>query len=304
MAYRLKPAKRFTGEFQRIAGRELDKAIAALELRPEGTSRAIHVARRCLKRTRALYRLAAPEARKFYKSENARLRDASRTVADLRDATALIDTATILAERLSNEEGAGEDRAAAERAVEALRVRKGWVVTAEGDLDATIDAMIAELRDAKAAVRTRRFANGVRPTAYMLAASWRKAVERAQLALAASREQPTPEHFHSLRKRTQDYRFYHLLLQAAWPGVILARERQVKALIDRLGFIHDLAVLGETLAREPELLPPQDIAILRHAIGLEMRVQERHALREGDALFGDVAGREAERIAILWLAAA
>ncbi|MCD7111237.1 CHAD domain-containing protein [Rhizobium sp. DKSPLA3] len=304
MAYRLKPAKRFTGEFQRIAGRELDKAIAALELRPEGTSRAIHVARRCLKRTRALYRLAAPEARKFYKSENARLRDASRTVADLRDATALIDTATILAERLSKEAGAGEDRAAAERAVEALRVRKGWVVTAEGDLDATIDAMIAELRDAKAAVRMRRFANGVRPTAYMLAASWRKAVERAQRALAASREQPTPEHFHTLRKRTQDYRFYHLLLQAAWPGVILARERQVKALIDRLGFIHDLAVLADTLAREPELLPPQDIAILRHAIGLEMRAQERHALGEGDALFGDIAGREAERIAILWLAAA
>lgn len=299
MAYRLKPAKRFTDEFQRIAGRELDKAISALELRPEGTSEAIHVARRCLKRTRALYRLAAPEARKFYKSENARLRDASRTVADLRDATALIDTATILSERLSDEE-----RAAAERAVEALRVRKGWVVTAETYLDATIDAMIAELRDAKAAVGKRSFANGVRPTAYMLAAAWRKAVERAQLALAASHQQPTSEHFHTLRKRTQDYRFYHLLLQAAWPGVILARERQVKALIDRLGFIHDLAVLGETLAREPELLPPQDIAILRHAIGLEMRAEERHALADGDALFGDVAGKEAERIAILWLAAA
>ncbi|TCQ07845.1 CHAD domain-containing protein [Rhizobium sp. PP-F2F-G36] len=299
MAYRLKPAKRFTDEFQRIAGRELDKAISALELRPEGTSEAIHVARRCLKRTRALYRLAAPEARKFYKSENARLRDASRTVADLRDATALIDTATILSERLSDEE-----RAAAERAVEALRVRKGWVVTAESDLDATIDAMIAELRDAKAAVGKRSFANGVRPTAYMLAAAWRKAVERAQLALAASHQQPTPEHFHTLRKRTQDYRFYHLLLQAAWPGVILARERLVKALIDRLGFIHDLAVLGDTLAREPELLPPQDIAILRHAIGLEMRAEERHALADGDALFGDVAGKEAERIAILWLAAA
>lgn len=299
MAYRLKPAKRFTDEFQRIAGRELDKAISALELRPEGSSRAIHVARRCLKRTRALYRLAASEARKFYKSENARLRDAARTVADLRDATALIDTAAILVERLS-----GDERAAAERAVEALRVRKGWVVTAEGDLDETIDAMIAELRDAKAAVGKRRFANGVRPTAYMLAAAWRKAMERAQVALAACHEQPTPENFHTLRKRTQDYRFYHLLLQSAWPGVILARERQVKALIDRLGFIHDLAVLGDTLAREPELLPPHDIAILRHAIGLEMRSEERHALGEADALFGDIAGKEAERIAILWLAAA
>ncbi|KQS64688.1 hypothetical protein ASG39_12220 [Rhizobium sp. Leaf371] len=299
MAYRLKPAKRFTDDFQRVAGRELDKAIAALELRPDGTSRAIHVARRCLKRTRALYRLAAPEAGKFYKRENARLRSAARSVADLRDATALIDTATILLERL-----AGDDRAAAERAVEALRVRKGWVVTAEGDLDETIDAMIGELRDAKLAVGKRTFVNGVRPTAYMLAAAWRKAVERAQVALASSHEHPTPEHFHTLRKRTQDYRFYHLLLQSAWPGVILARERQVKALIDRLGLIHDLAVLADTLAREPELLPPQDIAILRHAIGLELRAEERQALGEADALFADVAGKEAERIAILWLAAA
>ncbi|KQR75957.1 CHAD domain-containing protein [Rhizobium sp. Leaf341] len=299
MAYRLKPARRFTDEFQRIAGRELGKAIAALELRPDGTSKAIHVARRCLKRTRALYRLAAPEAGKFYKRENARLRSTARSVADLRDATALIDTATALTERLS-----GEERAAAERAVEALRVRKGWVVTAENDLDETIDAMIADLRDAKLAAEKRAFPNGVRPTAYMLAASWRKAVERAQIALASSHEHPTPDHFHTLRKRTQDYRFYHLLLQAAWPGVILARERNVKALIDRLGFIHDLAVLADTLAREPELLPPQDIAILRHAIGLELRAEERHALVEADTLFGDVAGKEAERIAILWLAAA
>lgn len=299
MAYRLKPAKRFTDDFQRIAGRELDKAVSALELRPEGASRAIHVARRCLKRTRALYRLAASEAGKFYKTENARLRTASRSVAHLRDATALIETAAILMERLS-----GEEQAACERALEALRVRKSWVVTAESDLDETIDAMITELRVAKVAVGRRRFANGVRPTAYMLAAAWRKAVERAQIALAACHERPTPDHFHTLRKRTQDYRFYHLLLQAAWPGVILARERQVKALIDRLGFIHDLSVLAETLAQEPELLPPQDIAVLRHAIGLRMRSEERSALGEADALFGDVAGKEAERVAILWLAAA
>ena len=299
MAYKLKPARRFTKEFQRIAGHLLDTAISAIELRPEGTSKAIHVARRSLKKTRALYRLAAPEAKSFYRRENARLRDAALAVADLRDATALIDTAIILRERLEDVE-----RAAAERAVEALRVRETWVVTAEADLDTRFDMLIATLRDAKKAVSKRTFDDGTRPTAHMIAAAWRKALEGAQIALAACHERADPGTFHSLRKRTQDYRFYHLLLREAWPGVILARERQVKALIDRLGFIHDLSVLADTLSREPELLPPQDIAILRHAIGLEMKAEERRSLSEADALFGDAAGKEAERIAILWLAAA
>jgi CHAD domain-containing protein len=299
MAYRLKPSRHFTDEFHRIAGQQLAKAIEALETQPDGISDAIHAARRCLKKTRALYRLAAPQAKAFYRAENARLRAAQRSVADLRDATALVATAETLKARLS-----GEEEAAAERAVEALRVRKTWVVTAETDMQGKIDALIETLRKARSAVKEETFEKGARPTAHMIAAAWRKSVERAQIALATCHERPTPDHLHDLRKRVQDHRFYHLLLQAAWPGVILARERQVKALIDRLGFIHDLSVLAETLAREPELLPPQDIAILRHAIGLEMKTEERHGLAEADGLFSDAAGKEAERIAILWLAAA
>src|SRR3954469_8087665 len=63
---------------------------------------AVHQARKNVKKSRALLRLVRAElGDKTYRRENRRLRDAARTVAHVRDADVMVETAEALRERYS-----------------------------------------------------------------------------------------------------------------------------------------------------------------------------------------------------------
>ncbi|MFP5077130.1 CHAD domain-containing protein [Rhizobium sp. YIM 134829] len=295
MAFKLSTTRPFTREFHRLASGQLDQAINQLERRPEGPFEAIHAARKAVKKVRGLYRFvatAAPEARK---TENRRLRDASRAVARLRDAQALVETAQILRDRLADEE---ED--AAQRAVDALTARRGWMIEAETDLDRRLFDYTDALKAARAAAGELDFDNRPKAARQLASAAWRRSLTRVKAALEAAREDRTPDAFHTLRKRCQDDRFHHLLLMRLWPAALKAREQQIKALIDRLGLLHDFAVLLQTLIAEPALLSPDDQVILRHALEVEIGAEGRRALIKAEALYALDPKREALRIERLW----
>ncbi|MGO7159684.1 CHAD domain-containing protein, partial [Rhizobium johnstonii] len=89
MAYRIRPEADFTEVFRNVATEQLKRAVTVLEERPHGAHEAIHSFRKNLKRLRSLYRLVAREVPDFQAQENARLRDAARSLSAIRDAAAL-----------------------------------------------------------------------------------------------------------------------------------------------------------------------------------------------------------------------
>src|SRR5215218_6617207 len=96
MAYRLSFADDVPGSVRRCAREQLAGAVERLE---EDPVKAVHEARKHLKKTRALLRLVRPAlGRKAYRRENDALRDAGLALSGARDADVLVQTVEKLAE--------------------------------------------------------------------------------------------------------------------------------------------------------------------------------------------------------------
>src|SRR5579884_2571584 len=93
MAYKFRAGESVPEAIRRIATEELTSAAAQLD-GGAGTKReeAIHEARKSVKKTRAILRLAKAELGDVRARENTRLRDAGRKLSELRDAGAIVVT--------------------------------------------------------------------------------------------------------------------------------------------------------------------------------------------------------------------
>ncbi|ANM12319.1 MULTISPECIES: CHAD domain-containing protein [unclassified Rhizobium] len=300
MAYRIRPDADFTREFRSVATEQLERAIAVLEERPDGTHEAIHSFRKNLKRLRSLYRLVAREVPDFQDRENARLRDAARSLSAIRDANALIGTAQYLQQSARDP----EESEALGRIVAILEGRRDWMVDAESGLEQRLAETSDVLKEAIAALDAVSFNGSHRKNARKLAKSWRRTARRAKAALAACHGEASADDFHNLRKRTYDYRLYHGLLEDIWPGAMKAKRDAAKELVEDLGHIHDLAVLSELVEAEPQLFTRNDdLAHLLDAIIFRQQEDRRQALVNAETVFADDPDEEAQRIELLWLTA-
>ncbi|NNU70236.1 MULTISPECIES: CHAD domain-containing protein [Rhizobium] len=300
MAYRIRPDADFTEAFRNAATKQLEHAITVLGERPDGAHEAIHSFRKNLKRLRSLYRLVAREVPDFQAQENARLRDAARSLSAIRDAAALIGTA----QYLQHAARGNEESEALGRIVTILEGRRDWMAEAESGLEQRLAETSDVLKEAITALDAVSFDRGHRKNARMLAKSWRRTARKAKTALAACHGEASADDFHDLRKRTYDYRLYHALLRDVWPGAMKAKRDAAKELVEDLGHIHDLTVLSELVEAEPQLFTRNDdLAHLLDIIIFRQQEDRRQALVKAEAVFADDADEEAQRIELLWLMA-
>ncbi|TLX10358.1 CHAD domain-containing protein [Rhizobium sp. MHM7A] len=298
MAYRIRPDADFTQAFRGVAAEQLESAITFLEERPDGAHEAIHSFRKNLKRLRSLYRLVAREVPHFQKQENARLRDAARSLSAIRDAAALIGTAQYLQHSARGK----EESEALGRIVTILEGRRDWMAEAEKGLEQRLIETSGVLKEAITALDGISFDGSHRRNARMLAKSWRRTARKAKAALAGCHGDASADNFHDLRKRTYDYRLYHALLRDIWPGAMKAKRDAAKELVEDLGHIHDLVVLCELVEAEPQLFTRNDdLAHLLDAIIFRQQEDRRQALVKAEAVFADDPDEESERIELLWL---
>ncbi|NEJ70550.1 CHAD domain-containing protein [Rhizobium phaseoli] len=300
MGYRIRPDADFTKAFRSVATHQLERAVIVLDEQPDGAHKAIHSFRKNLKRLRSLYRLVAREVPDFQDRENARLRDAARSLSAIRDAAALIGTA----QYLQHAARGNEESEALARIVTILQGRRDWMVEAESGLEQRLKETSDVLKAAITALDAVSFDGGHRKNARMLAKSWRRTAGKAKAALAACHGEASADDFHDLRKRTYDYQLYHGLLRDVWPGAMKAKRDAAKELAEDLGHIHDLAVLCELVEAEPQLFPRNDdLAHLLDAIIFRQQEDRRQALLKAKTVFADDPDEEAQRIELLWLTA-
>ena len=243
MAYRFTEDEPVEAGLWRIAHEQIDKALGELSDPDLGPHESIHQVRKRCKKLRALLRIVRPHLGETYAAENARFRDAARTLSALRDATALIETYDVLVEHYAEQ----IDRSAFGPVRRALTVRRNQLATEDVDLEARMAAFSQELQAAQPETWTLP-AEGVEALREGLAKTYR----RGRRAMAAAYENPTAEAFHEWRKRVK-YHWYHCrLLRPTWKPVMRARCHALSDLSDLLGIEHDLAVFQQVLMDEPE----------------------------------------------------
>jgi CHAD domain-containing protein len=280
-SYRLDRDRPLDEEVRAVAVARLRHAADGLR---DGSDRgeAIHGARKDIKKTRALLRLARPGLPgRVYRRENAALRDTGRLLSAARDAQVLLETLDGLRERATGQvPDAGFD---------AVREVVAGGRGADGR-DAAPDVGEAVERLGAAADRAERWplriadgdvADGI-TTAY---ARGRRAMRHAE----RTRES---EDLHQWRKRVKDLWYHQRLLKDAFPEVLPAYAKATKKLSELLGDDHDLAVLRERLTAgvEHDGRPEAELAL---PVLLEVVDEQRAELQA--AAFGLGRRLHAER---------
>jgi CHAD domain-containing protein len=236
MAYRLSIADDVPSSVRTCAREQLAGAVERLERADEDPVKAVHEARKHLKKTRALLRLVRPALGKhIYRSENDALRDAGLALSGTRDADVLMQTVDKLAEHAAGRLPADTfDQLSDVLAGEAAAARR-----AAGP--APVPSLVTVLETLRAAeLRVEEWPLDDANWKTVLAAIGR-AYARGRDAFAVARATPEPELLHAWRKRAKDLWYHQRLLALTWPALLGAQAEEAHALTELLGDDHDRA---------------------------------------------------------------
>ncbi|HEX3874360.1 MAG TPA: CHAD domain-containing protein [Solirubrobacteraceae bacterium] len=249
MAFRLPFDRDLDDSLRQTARDELTEAIRLLrDDYPDHPVTAIHEARKNLKKTRALLRLARPGLDKHvYRRENWAIRDAARLISGARDADVMLQTVDRLAKRDDSRVGDAEfadlrarlgDRAADTPGPAAQQPADGPQPTSDGGAPAAvIDALggvLGRIDDWPLHCDWSTIGRGVA-----------RAYKRGRIAFVEADVDPTTERLHDWRKRVKDLWYHQRLLTDAWPDVVGVLAEEAHRLSELLGDDHDLGVLAE-----------------------------------------------------------
>ena len=288
MSYRLDLAEPVPHALRAVAVERLERA--AERLREEHRSdpvEAVHGARKDLKKTRSLLRLARPGVpRDVYRRENRALRDIGRAMSGGRDADVMVETAAALSERFADPE--------AKRQFAALRRRLVARARDQRD-DADVAALASSLEAAVHRARDWPLEGCDRRT---LVAGEKRMYRAGRRALAATERDASDEQWHEWRKRVKDLWYHHRLLANAWRGPMKAHADELDDLSTLLGDDHDLATLTDTLtASDGVSAPPSvDTGWLVELIAIRRSELQAEAHALGSRIYAERPKAHARRI--------
>lgn len=262
MAYRLTRKDRSVADgVQRIAGEQIEKALASAEARDRND--AIHDIRKRCKKLRGLVRLVGPVF-DGYALENAEFRRLADSISAARDSKVMQDTY----DRLVREFADRIDR----RALGSIRRR--FTLQRRTEAETSGEARMRDLCDGLREARERIRSWDLRADGWdAIGDGLRKTYQRARTASAQARSCPDDRNFHDLRKRIKYHCYHCRLLENLWPDLMAARQRPARRLSDLLGDHHDLGLFIGKLEGDRRAFGDQrDVEV---AIGLARARQAR-----------------------------
>lgn len=282
MSFAFKPHESLPHAVRRIAAGQAEHAMEALTRKGHRpTPKAIHDARKRLKRLRALLRLAREGlSGKARRRENAAFRDAGRALSAARDATVLVAALDTLLEH-ANVSAQGRSFQPLRRALLARR----RAANRHPDVSEIHD-IVRALRKAAKRVDDWKLAdlNG-----HALRAGLRRTYADGRRAMGVALRRPEPETLHEWRKRTKDLWHQAELLADVWSVEMKGFDERMHHLSDLLGDDHDLAVLGGTVTTDVGALglAPADLNVLLEWINARRVALQKEAIALGHELYAD-----------------
>jgi len=293
MTYRFKLQEPIGQGVRRIGLEQIEIAAAKLSGKND-VSAAIHDARRCLKRVRALLRLIQPAMEEdLFRRETERLAGIGKLLSGACDLDVMRQTLGKLEGHLDTMPAGAAGRLA--RLVEhshGLNRRAG----ADGRRQA-----LQRLAQSKKLFAGKTLAHvGQDHVIEGLGHIYRK----ARKAFREAYREPSDEYFHAWRKGVQLHWRHMALLTRSWPEAMSARAGEARELSRLLGEDHDYSILM-ALAQEhgASILAPGDLEALSSLCRTcqdELRVAARP---RGERLFAESGGNLEERVGLYWASA-
>jgi CHAD domain-containing protein len=234
-SYALRRDEELGAGLKRIAAGRVESALERLR-GEEDRAKAIHGARKDLKKLRTVLRLARGELPKdLYRDEMRRYRNAGRALSASRDATVKLKTLDRLAD------GEGE---LPREAVENWRAILARDEEAAANLAADEQAAIGLIEPGLASIRGWPLTGD---SWKMIGGAVERTHRRGRRAMRAAERVPDEERVHRWRKRAKDLWYELALLSGAWSPPLEATAEEAHRLTELLGDHHDLALLAADL---------------------------------------------------------
>ena len=292
MAFRLDPAIDLTENVRKVGTSQIDNVLKRLSAK-SGQNRAVHEARKSMKRLRALLRLARPAMGKAeFKREETRLKQIGRSLSGLRDVQAMLECMTKL--ETAEPEAADNPVAIELRSYFEEKCRK-----AESELRGKSGSQFRkQLRVA------RQYFSGIELEGDgidIIAKAIRKDYDAARKAFFRAYKLNEDEAFHDWRKLVQRQWRQLLLIEPGWPSGIRPHIAMVDALAEMLGDDHDLYMLaghirdaGKTLGSQKQI--KTYLALCRK----RQDTLREHAKLIGERLFAESPASLSARLTAYW----
>ena len=243
MSYRLTQDETVSDGIKRIVIEQADQAIEGLESQRGSQDDAIHDARVCFKKIRAVLRLVRTEfGADSFRQENICYRDAGRRLSVIRDQAALRETFEKLtvrfAEQLAPNAFAELHRSLRQSSM-AQRLEKKKAMLAVAKITGTARRRVEHWplqQDGFTALR-----QGVK-----------RVYQRGQQSFAKALAQPSVEHFHEWRKDVKYLRYQIHLLKPIWSTMLGRLGDELETLGEYLSEDHDLALLRQRVLEPAE----------------------------------------------------
>ena len=261
MAYKLKGGEGFASGLRRIAAEEIDAAIAQLQGRGDpDVDKAVHDARKRLKKTRAALRLAREDiGNSVRRRENVVMRDAARRLSGARDAQVLIETLDDVSQRTGLSLPA-DGVAALRSQLVAARERKLAEIGSSG-------GAAAEAADELSSVRERIESWPLDDEGFESASRGLERIHsRGRDAMRDAFEKGDDEAWHEWRKRVKDLWYSLRVVCPVAPVQLGGMVKEADELSDVLGDHNDVAVLRAALDQHGDALEPGHSELIRAAL--------------------------------------
>ncbi len=293
MPFRLLPYESSGNGIKRIADEQLERAVNELSDSGSSLHDRIHKTRKRMKKIRGVLRLARRPLGKRYKIENAWLRKTARSISELRDAQAVIETW----DKIDNHRNHDLLRRHWASVKKKLEHRRDAVLGKSAEIENELGPLIDELQARREHIRNLPLDSA---DFEGLADGFKRTYRRGRNAMEDAYGSPTPGAFHEWRKRVK-YHWYHLrILRDVWKPPLKGRQKSAKHLAGILGDEHDLTVLRELFSDYPELTGPGGGEAVGKLLDRRQEELRREAEALGKRLFADKPSRFTGRMEAYW----
>jgi len=304
---RLQKREPLPAGIQRLSLEHLDYAIGVVNGGDVSPDKAVHEARKAMRRVRGLLRLVRDElGPNVYRFENILLRDTGRLISEARNAAVALDTLATVESRYA--ELLVTDVFAGVRG--ALEARKSGIVEhAIGDPERRRQ-IVDVLRSARARYAALPLEGtlgkpstkpSIRDSYRAIAPGLARTYNRGRLRMADAYRSPSAERFHEWRKRVRYLRFQLETLTELWPEAIKGIVFSVNDLGNTLGEDHDLAELSSLVHDDHSLTSGKRERELLTALLEQQRPDlQWQAWTKGLRVYAEPTDRFVERFGVYW----
>lgn len=294
MSYRLNDHETISEAIRRIVDEQIDKVLAYMETGSGNLDDAIHDARVCLKRIRAVLRLVQDDIdTAIFRQENSCYRDAGRRLSTVRDTAAMLETFDKLTARFADQlapDAFTELRQPLRQSSTARRLEKKKamlaVAKALGPARRRVERWPLHHNDFSA-----------------LRQGLKRVYKQGRQSFAHTYEQPSVENFHEWRKHVKCLRYQIRLLKPIWPVMMERLSDELDTLGEYLSDDHDLALLRQRVLEAAERSGDRtDLEALIALIDQRRGELQVGARRLGERVYVEKPRAFADRLQVYWQA--